>query len=57
MTLATQAGAPDKNNSDKAYNDISEAIDFFEPYTANVERFRKNPEDKEKALEISWAVD
>ena len=58
MTLATQAGATDKNYSDKACNDISEANDFFLSPTPQMWKdLEKNPEDKEKALGISWAVD
>lgn len=58
MTLATQAGATDEKYSDKTCKDISKVIDFLLSLTPQMWKdLKKNPEDKEKALEISWAVD
>ena len=58
MTLATQAGATDEKYSDKACKDISDTVDFLLGLTPEMWKdLEKNPEDKEKALEISWAVD
>ena len=58
MTLATQAGATDEKYSDKTCKDISKAIDLLLSLTPQMWKdLEKNPEDKEKALEISWAVD
>ena len=58
MALATQTGAADKKYDEKACNDISEVIDFLLSLTPQMWKdLEKNPEDKEKALEISWAVD
>ena len=58
MTLATQAGATDEKYSDKTCKDISKVIDFLLSLTPQMWKdLKKNPEDKEKAREISWAVD
>ena len=58
MTLATQTGAADKKYDEKACKDISKVIDFLLSLTPQMWKdLEKNPEDKEKALEISWAVD
>ena len=58
MTLATQAGATDEKYSDKPCKDISKAIDLLLSLTPQMWKdLEKNPKDKEKALEISWAVD
>jgi len=54
MTLVTQAGATDEKYSDKTCKDISNAIDFLLSLTPQMWKdLEKNPEDKEKALEIS----
>ena len=56
--LASQVGAVDKKYDAKACNDISDVIDFLLRFTRQMWKdLEKNPEDKEKALEISWAVD
>jgi len=58
MTLATQGVAADKKYDDKACNDISKVIDFLLSLTPQMWKDLENdPEDKEKALEISWAID
>ena len=58
ITLATQVGAADKKYSNKACKDISDTVDFILGLTPEMWKdLEKNPEDKEKALEISWAVD
>ena len=56
--LASQVGAVDKKYDEKACNDISEVIDFLLSLTPQMWKdLEHDPEDKEKALEISWAVD
>ena len=58
ITLATKVGAADKKYSDKARKDISDTVDFLLGLTPEMWKdLEKNTEDKEKALEISWAVD
>jgi len=58
MTLATQVGAAEKKYDDKTCDEISEAIDFLLSLTPQMWKDLENdPEDKEKALEISWAID
>ena len=58
MTLATQVGAAEKKYDDKTCDEISEAIDFLLSLTPQIWKdLEKNHGDKEKALEISWAVD
>ena len=58
MTLATQAGADTKKYGKKECNDISAVIDFLLSTTPNLwVDLEKNPDDNEKALELSWTVD
>ena len=58
ITLATQVGAADKKYSDKACKDISDAVDFLLALTPEMWKdLKKTLKDKEKGLEISWAVD
>ena len=58
MTLATQAAADTKKYGKKECNDISAVIDFLLSTTPNLwVDLEKNPDDNEKALELSWTVD
>ena len=58
MTLATQAGADTKKYGKKECNEISAVIDFLLSTTPNLwVDLEKNPDDNEKALELSWTVD
>ena len=58
MTLATQAPADTKKYGKKECNDISAVIDFLLSTTPNLwVDLEKNPDDNEKALELSWTVD
>ena len=54
--LASQVGAKDKKYDEKACNDISD-LDFLLLTPQMWKDLEHDPEDKEKALEISWAVD
>ena len=58
MTLATQAGTDTMKYGKKECNDISAVIDFLLSTTPNLwVDLEKNPDDNEKALELSWTVD
>lgn len=58
MTLATQVGADTKKYGKKECNEISAVIDFLLSTTPNLWiDLEKNPDNNEKALELSWTVD
>ena len=57
-TLGTQAGAGEKKYSLKECEGISTAIDFLLSLTPEMwDRLKKNPNNDEVAIELSWAVD
>ena len=57
-TIGTQAGAEEKKYSSKECEGISTAIDFLLSLTPEMwDRLKKNPNNDEAAIELSWAVD
>ena len=57
-TLSTQAGAEEKRYSFKECEGISTAIDFLLSLTPEMwDRLKKNSNNDEAAIELSWAVD
>ena len=57
-TLGTQAGAGEKKYSLKECEGISTAIDFLLRLTPEMwDRLKKNLNNDEAAIELSWAVD
>lgn len=57
-TLGTKAGAGEKKYSLKECEGISTAIDFLLSLTPEMwDRLKKNPNNDEAAIELSWAID
>ena len=58
LTIATQAGADQKNYKPKDCEDISGAIDFLLSITPEKwDDLKKQPENEKLALELSWFMD
>ena len=58
ITISSQVAAEEKHYSSKDCSGISMGIDYLLSLTPDIwDKLKKDPDDKEVAMELSWVVD